>query len=339
MLRLPVLAALLIAAVISASAWLAIDASSESDTRLIAEHLPRDDEQAQQQSQSVPEPTQPEEAEEEAEEQEAAGEEASEAITEEDQPDQADDAEAKLDPADVVIAALDIERPPVSEPEPELDQTAPSPTFQIVFETYVVEPGDTLADIARHFQVGLDDLIAANMLDLPDLLQIGRELAIPIEVEVDVEDPEPLAEPESAWQPDEVAPGVTESGAVYGTIHDHERGVINSAGIAMSHGDASIWLVEACIDGVRRTYIKGLSLPDEMAQIYWRFDDGLLNTDRWEVHEDRVESVQWCPFLHTADEVAGTKDIWIRIGDVDLTFTIANILPDELRANFLHCGG
>ena len=180
----------------------------------------------------------------------------------------------------------------------------------------------------------LDDLIAANELDSPDQLHVGQELTIPLEAATEPD----VNEPESIWEPEEVIPSITEDGIVYGTIHDHERGVINTASIALAQSDSTIWLVEACVDGVRRTYIMGLPMSGDQARIYWRFDGGPLNTDLWEAHEDRVESIRWCPFLHTLDEVEGTRDLWIRIGGIDLTFTIENIVPDELLANFSYCG-
>ena len=340
MRRLPLLAALVVAAIIAASAWLAIDAQSDPQPLPVAEHLPRDDEQAQQQeSQPEPDPDPDEQSEEQesAEEEPSEGE-ASESPPEADelQPDEAIDS--PLTPADILITALEVERPQIEAEQPPPLPPAAAPTFT----TYTIEPGDTLADIARRFDTGLQDLIAANMLDSPDLLHIGQDLRIPtelvVEVQIEVVDPEPVGGPESTWEPEEVIPSITEDGIVYGTIHDHERGVINTASIALAQSDSTIWLVEACVDGVRRTYIMGLPMSGDQARIYWRFDGGPLNTDLWEAHEDRVESIRWCPFLHTLDEVEGTRDLWIRIGGIDLTFTIENIVPDELLANFSYCG-
>lgn len=340
MQRLPVLAALILIAVITASAWLVIDASSDSKPSLEADHLPRDNGQSQQQeSQEEPQPTQPDDAEEDAVEQEVSDEDSLES-SEQDGPEPPEDAKPAQTPADILIAALGVERPPLPEPEPEPEAEEPRPTITTVFETYAVEPGDTLADIADRNQVDLFDLIAANMLDSPDLLQIGQQLAIPVQAEFEPEDPEPVAEPEPAWRPEEVPPAITEAGIVYGTIHDHERGVINSAVIAMSQADPAVWLVEACIDGIRRTYIMGLAGLEEvreLTRIHWRFDDGPLNTDRWEVHQDRVESIRWCPFLHALEVQEGIRTIWIRIGGDDLIFGVENLIPDEMVSNFGNC--
>ena len=44
---------------------------------------------------------------------------------------------------------------------------------------YVVQPGDTLAQIANQLGVRIDDLITLNGIQNPDLLQVGQELKIP----------------------------------------------------------------------------------------------------------------------------------------------------------------
>jgi nucleoid-associated protein YgaU len=58
---------------------------------------------------------------------------------------------------------------------------SPSPSPTPAASTYVVQPGDTLSQIAQRFDISLDELIAANEENLPDPnnLQIGDELIIP----------------------------------------------------------------------------------------------------------------------------------------------------------------
>jgi LysM repeat protein len=58
---------------------------------------------------------------------------------------------------------------------------SPSPSPTPAASTYVVQPGDTLSQIAQRFNVSLDELITANEENLPDPnnLQIGDELIIP----------------------------------------------------------------------------------------------------------------------------------------------------------------
>ncbi len=329
MRRLPVLAALVLAALIAASAWLAIVAQSDPEPLPTTEHLPRDDEQSQQQqSQAQPEPgPDDEQAEQQSAQSEPSDEEASQRSQEQDT-ERAESVEPAFDPVDVLIAALDVPRPPIEPPPP------PQTTTVIEFETYVVEEGDTLADIAEFLEIDLRELVEANALDSPDLLHVDQELVVPIEVIAT----EPAEEPQPSFEPVEVVPSITDAGIVYGTIRDHERGVVNSAVIATSLTDASIRLVEACIDGKRRTYIMGLPLLESPTRIYWRFDDGPVSTDRWMAGDDLIESTSWCPFLHTLDEQEGIRTLWIRIGGQDLTFGIENLVPDEILVNFSYCG-
>ena len=193
---------------------------------------------------------------------------------------------------------------------------------------HVIQRGETLSHIAALYQISLSQLIEANDLDRSALLRVGRELWIPI-VEPD---PEPAPTPE----PVDVAPGITNSGIVFGTIRDHERNVVNSAVVALSQSDTAIQLVDACIDGVRRIYVTGLQLPDGPARIYWRIDHGALNTDRWTASDGLVESTRRYPLLNDQTEA---ETVWLRLGGVDLTFTVANPLPEQIAGNFAICGG
>ena len=251
--RLPLLGVLLAAAIVAASAWLAIDARTDPQPLPFAEHLPRDDEQSQsEESQDQPEPGPEEEADQELADEDSAGEDAAQESQEDEDAEPTEPLEPVREPVDVLIAALDVPRPQI-EPAPK-----PETTVVLDLETYVVEAGDTLADIAETLGIELHDLIASNELDSPDLLYVGHELAVPVEVVAT----ELVEETEPSFEPVEIAPAITGDGIVYGTVHDHEHGVVNSAVIATSLTDASARLVEACVDGVRRTYITGLSLPD-----------------------------------------------------------------------------
>lgn len=328
--RLPLLGVLLAAAIVAASAWLAIDARTDPEPLPVADRLPRDDDQSQQEeSQDQPEP----EPEEESEQAPADDESDGDATRESQESGEDVDAESTeplelaQEPVDVLIAALDVPRP--------LIEPAAAPEMTVAFElgTYIVESSDTLGDIAETSGIELHDLIAINELDSPDLLYVGKELTIPVEVVAT----EPQAEAEPPFEPVELAPAITGDGIVYGTIRDYERGVVNSAVVAKSLSDASIWLVEACVDGERRTYLMGLRVPDGPTRIYWRFDEGPLSTDRWTAGDDLVEPIHWRPFLHMRDEQTGVRMLWIRVGAQDLTFCIENLMPDEILVNFSNC--
>lgn len=67
----------------------------------------------------------------------------------------------------VEVVGVTPSTPPVASP------TVPEPLV------YVVEEGDTLSGIARAHGVSLQDLIAANDLENPDVLRIGQTLVIP----------------------------------------------------------------------------------------------------------------------------------------------------------------
>jgi len=329
--RVPLLGVLLAAAIVAASAWLAIDARTDPEPLPVADRLPRDDDQSQQEeSQDQPEPGPEEES-----EQAPAVDESDGDATRESQ-DSWEDVDAESteplelapEPVDVLIAALDVPRPLI---EP---AAAPEMTVALELGTYVVEAGDTLGDIAEALGIELHDLIAINELDSPDLLYVGHELTTSVEVVAT----EPQAEAEPPFEPVELAPAITGDGIVYGTIRDYERGVVNSAVVAKSLSDASIWLVEACVAGERRTYLMGLRVPDGPTRIYWRFDEGPLNTDRWTAGDDFLESNSRRPFFHRLDGQEGIRALWIRVGGQDLTFGVENLIPDEIHVNFSYCG-
>lgn len=329
MRRLPVLAALVLVAAIGASAWLAIDARSDPEPLPAAEHLPRDDDQTQQEeSQEEPEPR----PEDQSEEQQAATDEADEVgdektdaeVAEEPvEPEEADEEEEEtvveeaepLDPADVVIAALDVERPIA------LAEFEVPPTLR----TYIVVEGDTLSDIADQFGVTLDELIAANDLTSPDLVDVGYELILPIH--------EPAAL--RTYAPIEVAPRVTEGGILHGTIEDHERDTIDSAVIAVERTDSDVRLVNACIEGVLRSYIMGVELSETPIRVYWRADGGPLNTDRWMASGGLLESPRVAALLA---DLTGAELLWMRIGGVDFSFAVASMLDTEAQPNLDSCG-
>jgi LysM repeat protein len=46
-------------------------------------------------------------------------------------------------------------------------------------QSYVVQPGDTLGEIAEQFGVGIEEIIRANDLEDADHIEVGQELIIP----------------------------------------------------------------------------------------------------------------------------------------------------------------
>jgi LysM repeat protein len=64
-------------------------------------------------------------------------------------------------------AGVPTEQPTLSPSPPQLTQ-------------HIVQAGDTLGGIAQAYDVSIQDLMAANGIDNPDLLQIGQTLVIPI---------------------------------------------------------------------------------------------------------------------------------------------------------------
>ena len=326
----------------SAAGLLITGAESDDDSPTRTEQLPLGDEPREQddQQQSEPPPEPPEDdaeateatddaepvAADEAEEgsaDEPLDEEQEEVAAEESQQDEpaAVIEDVALDPADVVIKALDIERPPIVV---EIDVT-------VITITYIVEPGDTLSDIAGRLGITLEELIAANEIDSPDVVDVGLVLTIPGAEPV----VESGAEPEPSFEPNEVAPVLAEEGVIYGTIHDHERGVVNTAVVFSSQSDPTVQLVEACVDGVRRTYLMGLQLSDGLTRLYWRIDGGALNTDRWRAGDERSESIRSSVIF---DDLGEATSLWVRAGSVDLTFGVENLGPAEIAHNFFICG-
>ena len=211
----------------------------------------------------------------------------------------------------MVIRALEIERPiaPRAAPEP---------------VTHVLAEGETLGEIADRYDLALADLIEANSLETPDLVDVGTELVLPLTP--------PPPEPPLV---NEVAPNASDDGVVYGTVHDHERGVINTVVVALAQSDPNMWLAIACVDGVGRTYLLGLPTAEGLSQVYWRTDDGAIQTDRWSNQPPAIESQRPQLLFELLYDI---QTVWIRVGSVDLTFRVESMLPPEIEDNLDNCG-
>ena len=106
-------------------------------------------------------------------------------------------SDGRLDTASEIVPAIDesprtgsgVELPPTwtpgapeVEPEPpQLESTVEPVSVPVVDEakTYVVQPGDTLAEIAERFSVTLEQIASANNIVDIDHIETGQELLIP----------------------------------------------------------------------------------------------------------------------------------------------------------------
>ncbi len=59
------------------------------------------------------------------------------------------------------------------------DDAKPTPSPVETPCTYIVQADDVLSTLADRFNIALDDLVEANDIADPALIQVGQELAIP----------------------------------------------------------------------------------------------------------------------------------------------------------------
>lgn len=78
-------------------------------------------------------------------------------------------------PTAPVLATPSVTPAPTPTPLPTVSPPTPTPAPLL----HTVQPGETLAGIARAYNVSLAELIAVNNIQNPDLLQVGQELVIP----------------------------------------------------------------------------------------------------------------------------------------------------------------
>ena len=63
---------------------------------------------------------------------------------------------------------------------PELPSEAPAATNAPAnLAEYTIQPGDELLNIAKRYQVNMEDILAINQIDNPDSLRVGQVLRIP----------------------------------------------------------------------------------------------------------------------------------------------------------------
>jgi len=81
----------------------------------------------------------------------------------------------------IVIGAPTITPTPTPTIRPTVEATpTPEPTRALTgFITYTVQPGDTLAKIAAEFGVTVEEIVEANEIEDPSLINVGQVLVIP----------------------------------------------------------------------------------------------------------------------------------------------------------------
>jgi LysM repeat protein len=119
-----------------------------------------------------------------------------------------------------------------------LTPTAPAATPEAT--SYVIEPGDTLGEIAIRFDVSIEAIQAANGIDDPATLQVGQELIIPVEGSVPVSDRAVTATPKATSPstpettptpvPTSTPAPVALSGKIVFPVHNPNRWVENQLG-------------------------------------------------------------------------------------------------------------
>lgn len=80
-----------------------------------------------------------------------------------------------LDDADFIVVGQELIIPAPTAETPATPEAVAKPTGQV----YVVQPGDTLGQLAARFGVTVDELMQLNDLSNPDHLSVGQELLIP----------------------------------------------------------------------------------------------------------------------------------------------------------------
>ncbi len=359
MRRIPILAALVLAAIIAASAWLVIEAQSDPQPLPTAEHLPRDDEQSEQQPEEAQ--SQPDEPEEESETEpsdeeqdpgqssasqsdEAGSQEESddtassdETAVESSEADQLGESEQEEEPATVsdedlperrLIDALDIERRPH-------DQSAPAARQHVVVE------GESLVGIANAFGVDVHRLADVNGFALEGILPVGEVLLVPSTF---------------TYSPMQMPPGPERyqgGGLVWGTVTDTDHEIVHSLVVNFVDHRAGLPsapdLVIGCISNrlvVELTWQPDtqpveLSDPPTDVRVYWRVNHGPLLTDRWRIADGVLSAPDAERFI---DSLHGAVDLRLYPAALDSPFrfywypSVGKMVETPVQPNLDNCG-
>ena len=115
---------------------------------------------------------------------------------------------------------------------------APVPTAAIASAptTYTVQPGDSLWAIGQRFGISMQDLAAANGMNLSDILYAGRTLTISAQATPAPTAPAPAAPPTAASSTSAPSTSATSSSGAVSPSSSLERCIIGSE----SGGDAQV---------------------------------------------------------------------------------------------------
>jgi len=141
----------------------------------------------------------------------------------------------------------------------------PSPTVTLDetgFQTYEVRSGDTLGAIADAFGVTVEEIVAANNMESPDVLDVGDVLIIPIPTEPD----EPLST-ESALATNTLSPPelpLLETSTPLPPGFDPQVEIVT----VIAAGNLSDERVVLRLNGEGELALQGWSLQDEDGNLY-----------------------------------------------------------------------
>ncbi|MCB8918166.1 MAG: LysM peptidoglycan-binding domain-containing protein [Ardenticatenaceae bacterium] len=177
--------------------------------------------------------------------------------------------------ADAAATVLQLTPPAGTGTNAPLATTNPGSASQPTAETqtnnngqtlYQVKAGDTLGGIAQQFDVAIEDIVAANNLDNPNLLDVGQELIIP---EAGFAAGEGEGEPAATTAPTPAPAGATASPAPIPTEEPLDQGVIIvEITEVIGVGDLATEAVSIANFGDRAVALQGWELADSAGHIY-----------------------------------------------------------------------
>ncbi len=196
------------------------------------------------------------------------------------------DAAATVQPATPFGVASTLVADPVTDTPPEetLEAAESDETF------YIVQSGDTLGSISAQFNVPLDDLIAANNIDNPNIVAAGETLLIPV-------NGVPTAAPEAA--PTETpAPTVQPTPGPVATEPLETGVVIIEITEVIGVGELADEAVSLANFGDRAVALQGWQLSDSQGRVYTfgqvtLFGEGAAILVHTETGQDGPSDLYW----------------------------------------------